>query len=76
MLLKYKNKIITSIIKNRISQIDYFKKNPYDVQNEVLFDIIEKGYNSFWGNKYNFNNDIFTSKYSKCLRHSKVSSKN
>ena len=36
MLLKYKNKIITSIIKNRIAQINHFKKYPYDVQNEVL----------------------------------------
>tara|TARA_B100001750_G_C15494488_1_gene593302 strand:- start:639 stop:2132 length:1494 start_codon:yes stop_codon:yes gene_type:complete len=54
MLLKYKNKIITSIIKNRISQINHFKKYPYDVQKEVLFDIIEKGYNSLWGEKYNF----------------------
>ena len=55
MLLKYKNKIITSIIKNRISQINHFKNNPIDVQKEVLLDIIAKGRDSFWGKKYKFN---------------------
>lgn len=52
--------VINSIIKwinfKRIYEIDLFKKHPYEVQREVLFDLLEKAYNTEFGLKYNFKN--------------------
>lgn len=52
--------VINSIIKwinfKRIYQIDLFKKHPYEVQREVLFDLLEKASNTEFGLKYQFKN--------------------
>lgn len=50
--------LIPSIIKwlntNRIRQIEYFKKDPVKVQNELLLKIIAHAANTEWGIKYSY----------------------
>lgn len=52
--------VINSIIKwvnfKRIYEIELFKKHPFEVQQEVLFAILEKASNTEIGLKYNFKN--------------------
>jgi hypothetical protein len=48
------NSIFSWIIKKRIHQIELFKKYPFEVQNEVLTDLIAKAKDSEWGKKYKY----------------------
>lgn len=48
------NSLFSWLIKKRIHQIDLFKKYPYDVQAEVLSQLIEHGKNTEWGKKYGY----------------------
>ncbi len=48
------NSVIAWFLKQRVSQIDLFKENPHQVQNDLLFDLIEKAKNTEWGKKYDF----------------------
>jgi hypothetical protein len=50
--------IIPSIINwlnvKRISQIDLFKKYPYETQQETLYKLLAKAASTEWGNKFNY----------------------
>lgn len=48
------NTFMTWLFKNRINQIDRFKNNPIDVQQEVFFDLIKAARNTEFGKKYGF----------------------
>jgi hypothetical protein len=48
------NSFMTWILKNRISQIDRFKAHPIEVQQEILFKLINTAKNTKFGKKYNF----------------------
>ena len=48
----------------RLHQIDLFKKYPYDVQLEVLLKLLEKGKDTEWGKKYDFESIATTKDYS------------
>ncbi|MFP4289700.1 MAG: GH3 auxin-responsive promoter family protein [Bacteroidales bacterium] len=48
------NSVISWFLKQRVSQIDYFIENPYEVQNDLLFDLIDKAKNTAFGKKYDY----------------------
>jgi len=48
------NSIFSWIIKKRIHQIDLFKKYPFEVQEKVFHDLIEKGTNTEYGKTNHF----------------------
>ena len=48
------NSLFSWLIKKRIHQIELFKKYPLEVQQEVLFNLIERGRNTVWGEKYHY----------------------
>ena len=55
------NSFMTWIFKNRLGQIENFKKNPIEVQQEILFELIEEAKRTEFGRKYRFK-DIQTYK--------------
>ncbi len=50
------NSIVGLINYSRLSQIDFFKKNPIEVQEKVLMDLINHAQNTEFGIKHNFAN--------------------
>ncbi len=48
------NTVISWFLKQRVSQIDYFKENPHQAQHDLLFDLIEKAKDTEWGQKYDY----------------------
>lgn len=48
------NSLFSWIIKKRIHQIDLFKKYPFEVQEEVLQNLVERGAKTEWGKKYGY----------------------
>jgi len=48
------NSLFSWIIKKRIHQIDLFKKYPFEVQEEVLQTLLERGAKTEWGQKYDY----------------------
>lgn len=48
------NSIFAWLIKKRLHQIDLFKKYPVEVQNELLFKLLERGKKTEYGKKYHF----------------------
>lgn len=48
------NTFMTWIFKNRIGQIENFKTNPIEVQEKLLFELIEKAEDTEFGKKYRF----------------------
>ncbi len=48
------NSVISWFLKQRVPQINYFKENPHEAQNELLLGLIEKAKNTEWGRKYDF----------------------
>ena len=46
--------IVTWINTKRIHQIDLFRKYPFDVQQEMLFKLLDKAKNTEWGKKYDY----------------------
>ena len=48
------NSIINWVNFKRIYQIDLFRKHPHEVQQEVLFDLLEQAASTEFGLKYNF----------------------
>jgi hypothetical protein len=48
------NTFMTWIFKNRIGQIENFKTNPIEVQEKLLFELIEKAEDTEFGKKYMF----------------------
>jgi hypothetical protein len=57
------NSIISLVNFRRISQIEFFKQNPHEVQQEMLFSLLKKAANTEIGQQYEFNTiysaDIF-----------------
>ncbi|WP_206077670.1 GH3 auxin-responsive promoter family protein [Pontibacter sp. SGAir0037] len=41
-------------MKKRIDQIDHFRENPHEVQEELFFNLIETAKNTDWGKKYGY----------------------
>ncbi|MCI5054887.1 MAG: GH3 auxin-responsive promoter family protein [Flavobacteriales bacterium] len=48
------NSIFSWIIKKRIHQIELFKKYPLEVQNELVFKLIDESKNTKWGKKFKY----------------------
>jgi len=48
------NSVISWFLKQRISQIEYFKENPHQVQFDLLMNLINKAKGTEWGKKYDF----------------------
>ena len=48
------NSFMTWILKNRISQIDRFKANPLEVQQEILFKLVHTAKGTKFGKKFGF----------------------
>ena len=48
------NSIINKFNSGRLKQIEYFKKNPYPVQEATLLDLINKTKNTEWGKLHKF----------------------
>jgi hypothetical protein len=48
------NSLFSWIIKKRIHQIDLFKKYPFDVQKEVLLNLVQRAKDTEWGKLYNY----------------------
>jgi len=48
------NSIVNWVNFKRIYQIDLFRKHPHEVQQEVLFDLLEQASGTEFGQKYNF----------------------
>jgi len=46
--------LISSISKSRLSEIDFFRKYPVDVQQKTFFQLIETAKNTVWGLKYHY----------------------
>src|SRR6478752_3801653 len=49
------NLIMKNILKRRIGHIERFMKNPHEIQEQLFFDLIQKGKNTEWGKKYGYN---------------------
>lgn len=48
------NTVISWFLKQRVSQIEYFKTNPHQAQYDLLFDLLEKAKATEWGKKYDY----------------------
>ena len=48
------NSIFSWLIKKRINQIDFFRKNPIEIQDKTFFDLINKASQTMWGELYNY----------------------
>jgi hypothetical protein len=48
------HKIASWLLKGRISQIEYFMRNPTDVQLDIFWQLIEKSSHTDWGKKYHY----------------------
>jgi hypothetical protein len=46
--------IVTWLNTKRIHQIDLFRKYPFDVQQEMLFKLLDKAKNTAWGKKHDY----------------------
>lgn len=47
------NSIVSLINYNRLAEIDYFRSHPFEVQEKVLAELLEKGAFTEIGKKYN-----------------------
>ena len=61
------NSFISLINFRRISQIDFFKKNPVEVQQEMLFSLLKKASNTEIGKQYDFNTILSVEKFQERL---------
>ena len=50
------NSIFSWFIKKRIHQIDLFKKYPFEVQEELLSNLIKQSQHTEWGKSYDYAN--------------------
>ena len=48
------NSVISWFLKQRVSQIEYFKENPHQAQHDLLFELIKKAKDTEWGKKYDY----------------------
>ena len=48
------NSVISWFLKQRVSQIEYFKENPHEAQNNLLFELLGKAKDTEWGKKYDY----------------------
>jgi len=52
--MKIINKIVSKVTQKRLQQIDFFRKNPEEVQFFVLENLIKSAKNTVYGKEYNF----------------------
>ncbi len=48
------NSILSWFLKKRIPQIEHFKKNPHEVQNNLMLDLVKTARHTEWGEKYDY----------------------
>ncbi len=48
------NSVISWFLKQRVSQIEYFKENPHEAQDNLLFELLNKAKDTEWGKKYDY----------------------
>jgi len=48
------NTVLSWILKKRKYQVDMFLQHPVDVQNEVLYELLSEGRQTYLGEKYDF----------------------
>ena len=49
------NKLISKLTSKRLEQIDYFRKNPFEVQQQTFINLINEANNTIWGKKFAYN---------------------
>jgi hypothetical protein len=52
--MSFLNTVISWYFKSRCSQIEHFKHNPIDVQEDILKKLLNQASNTEWGKKYHF----------------------
>jgi hypothetical protein len=52
--MKILDELIRHTLTRRLSQIEYFMKNPGEVQEKILFRLLEDAKNTEWGKKYGY----------------------
>ncbi len=48
------NSILRALLKTRMSRIDAYRKNPFEVQEQIFQYLIERGKNTEWGKKFEY----------------------
>ncbi len=48
------NSILRALLKTRMSRIDAYRKNPFEVQEQLFTDLISHGENTEWGKKFGY----------------------
>jgi hypothetical protein len=54
--MSFLNTVISWYFKSRYSQIEHFKNNPIEVQNELLMKLLDTAKDTEWGKKHKFKN--------------------
>ena len=52
--MKLLDNIIKSLLTKRLTQIDFFKQKPLEVQERIFTKLIQKAQNTEWGKKYDY----------------------
>ena len=52
--MKIINKLVSKITSNRLKEIDYFRKNPEEIQFQTLLELLKSAENTFFGEKFGF----------------------
>ncbi len=52
--MPFLNKVLSWFLKQRISQIEYFKEHPYEVQFDLFKNLLVSAKNTEWGKKYDY----------------------
>ncbi len=52
--MKIINKIVNKVAQKRLLQIENFKENPYEVQRNLLYNLVEKAQNTVFGKEHRF----------------------
>jgi hypothetical protein len=56
MIFSLKSTFMSWVMRKRIHQIELFMKYPHDIQNELLFNLLQTAKETEWGLKYDFEN--------------------
>ena len=66
MNVRFKNSLLSWISRRRIHQIEFFKKNPYEIQSNVLNSLINRAQSTYFGDIHKFR---YIKSYSDFIKH-------
>lgn len=61
------NSAILAISRNRLKKIDYFRRNPWEVQEKLFSSLIQKAQTTEWGKLYNYSSIKNIGTYQQCV---------